>query len=558
MAQIASMLHKFHKRLSPLAECLYNAIEGNIRFILYFSLVISIIYGVLKTVVFLGYNVDSYQLYALSIERWLRNGTQDYLFNEYTARHRFLYPLIIAVLHIIIPTDIAILACILNLIFALSSVIVLRRILQLRSYSKFEVDLCSLFLVMSYNFLNYWFNILTDMAGLCFFLIMIYFIQSYIINGSHLNLLFSCLALLGSIFCREIYILGAFVYIFISKSWIKRIVVIAILTIIGIASFFLSESVQLLVELFIPMDYRPIYQQGDYLQVFILLHQRWLDPYYTIGFLKGLVKVGIIPTTISIVVIYASKGFPGINELIRKIKEMNPILFWLIFFVLAYLILNGNITSPSGLRYWLPVSWIPLIFMSKAVVRETNDKVIKLGIIAFLVCFPFSWSSLEWYVNRHASTGTGSLLTPNQYSNDMDTLLSISFYDSNNISLSIEDNSYLNATSLSTAYINQENISQSVLYIKLWKNITQEAIIRIRLRSPNNGYFKMALYEVNRDLSPGWGKEIYTTSFTNVTSIFETLEFTINTVFLLRAIALYVGGGHGKQIHFDYLSVEIQ
>jgi hypothetical protein len=68
----------------------------------------------------------------------------------------------------------------------------------------------------------------------------------------------------------------------------------------------------------------------------------------------------------------------------------------------------------------------------------------------------------------------------------------------------------------------------------------------------------MALYEVNRDLSPGWGKEIYTTSFTNVTSIFETLEFTINTVFLLRAIALYVGGGHGKQIHFDYLSVEIQ
>ena len=131
--------------------------------------------------------IDSYQYYAESLEKWIKTGTTDDLFYIFYAKSRILYPLIIAVVHILIPIDISLLACGINLLFALANIYLIRRLLLIYEFTKDEVNLFTLFNILSYNFLNYWFNIITDMVGLFFFLLMIIFLELFLNKESRIK-----------------------------------------------------------------------------------------------------------------------------------------------------------------------------------------------------------------------------------------------------------------------------------------------------------------------------------------------------------------------------------
>ena len=84
---------------------------------------------VFQTIFYHGFNVDGYQYYALSIEKSIRKGEIDYLFANYYVRYRIVYPFIIAIIHIIIPINVSVLAYCINLAFAILSIFMIRKVM---------------------------------------------------------------------------------------------------------------------------------------------------------------------------------------------------------------------------------------------------------------------------------------------------------------------------------------------------------------------------------------------------------------------------------------------
>ena len=549
---VVELLRRIRIVVNDIATRVYDYLEDNMRSILILGTAFSIGFGIIKTVFFTGYNVDSYQYYALSIEQWLISGAQDYLLTEYLARHRILYPFLIALLHILIPTDIAILACVLNLGFALGSVIVLRKILQNRDFSQFEIDLSSLLIILSYNFLNYWFNILTDMAGLFFLLIMLYFADQYMIHKSYRSLIVSVSALILCVMVREMYIIAAFVYIWMAKSALSKFIITCLIIIIGLISFMIiGNSVQIL-DFIISAQHHTLLESGDYLGLFIVLQQKWLNTDFTIGFLKGLLKVGIIPAFGCIILILLYRKNLNLGNIRKRLSEMDHIDFWFVNFFLIFTLVFANMQAPSGLRYWLPICWIPIIYVTKAINRQANFKTLKILVILFLALYPIAWSTGEWYVNRNVPEGTGPLTHQNYYLNEMDDLRTIYTYNQECTTISIVNGSYFNITHTPNESCNS---SSSVFGLSIWIDIPNSVIVRTRVYSPNGARLELALLEAKRNFAPGWEAIRFLQTIESTPNEFEIYQFNATESFILRYISLSVEGPPNVQVIMDYLEI---
>lgn len=555
LAIAEALLSRFRREIDLVSERIYSYLEDNMRYLLVVSLITSICFGVAKTLLFNGFNVDSYQYYALSLERWLSTGTEDYLFNHYYARQRIFFPLLVAIVHHVIPIDITLLTCAVNLIFAVGSIFMMRELARYHGYTTFEVDLSTLIVVLSYNFVNSWFNVLTDMAGLFFFLLALCFVELYLRDSGYTCLLLSIGALGCSILCRELYVVGAILYIWIVQSRTLRFRAFATFGYLGLMVFlFFREALPF--GHVIPLLYWPLFERGDYVGLFIKMQVRWLDVEYVIVVLKGLVKVGIIPALSILLVINLNKWELSLAWLKKNIPRLNVIGFWAVVFFLTYSIFYSNIYSASGLRYLLPISWIPLMYAAKELTRKVDYKTVKVIAILFLTIYPLAWSAGELYVNRNAPSGAGSLLYQNFYSNEMNELSTLIMANDTYIDVEILNGSYLIATSLPSAYnLTNEGGVYAYFGILMWLNVTETAIIRVRLKSPNDGDFGIGVHKANLDYSPGWGEQVFIETCINATMEFVVYEFRIDTPFLLRYIQLGVGGGPNKQVVFDYLTV---
>ncbi|MFW9905705.1 MAG: hypothetical protein ACFFFH_15335, partial [Candidatus Thorarchaeota archaeon] len=387
------------------AEIFLDFLRKHINYLIIGSFFLSIFFGIIKTTFFTGFNVDSYQYYAESLEKWIKTGTPDDLFNIFYARNRIVYPLIIAVVHILIPIDISLLACGINLLFALANIYLIRRLLFIYEFKRDEVNFLTLFNILSYNFLNYWFNIITDMVGLFFFLLMMISLEFFLNKensakqkGLYLSL--SCFFLILAIFTRELYILAVLLYFSLIRSRKLRIIAI----ILTIAIVFLLINVDPgafpFMNHVIPPEYKSEYLHRDYLTLFLLLQQKWINIPYIQNYFKGLLKTGILPAVIiistSIITLFIKKGQRFILPIeMDPRKNLNIMSVWCILFFAIYTIYYSNVESASGLRYWLPISWIPLAYAAKIIIRYVKIIQIKVLFILFLCLFPLLWSSLE-------------------------------------------------------------------------------------------------------------------------------------------------------------------
>ena len=91
----------------------------------------------------------------------------------------------------------------------------------------------------------------------------------------------------------------------------------------------------------------------------------------------------------------------------------------------------------------------------------------------------------------------------------------------------------------------------------MWFNVTEFMIVRIRLFSLNNATFAISINEANSDFSPGWGNLVYSQEEIAAPMEPTVFEFKIESVFLLRYVQLGVGGGYGKSVIFDYITINI-
>ena len=562
---------------------LYNFLLRNIKIILYVSLVISIAFGMIRTIFYIGFNVDSYQFYALSIEKYILTGKMDYLFINYYQRYRIMYPFIIAITHMLFPMDISILACFINLFFGLLSIYIIRKILFFYGYKEKDINLFSIFLVLSYNFINFCFNIFTDFVSLAFFLLFFYYLIKFKKDKKILDLVFACYYFIFAVFAREQFVLAIFLFLYLIDSRkIRLIILVGLIVVILILLLLIPEKIPFMGQ-FVPPAYWSVYINSDILKLYFLLQKKWVNPGYMASFFKGLLKVGILPAIIFLLLL----NWKNLSlKNIKKFTIMNPngdILFgWFIIFLTLYSVFYSNVSSASGLRYWLPISWVllifvstniskdkiskvygkalsqvPMLFIDKSLTQKKVTKTINFLVILFFCLYPIAWSSMEIYVNRDIVTGTGSLIAGNIYINEMNERGTITKIDYEDIWFDQLNDSYFKTTlkkELGTT--NDFDSIRGRFILFLWLNVTESLEIRISLKSINEGRWGFVLYEVSDTYAPKIGEAKFAKQNLLATSDFEEYYFRLETSMMLRYIALTVNGPVNSAIIWDYLIVE--
>lgn len=550
-----AILNYFKNKIVEISNRVYDIMKSNLSFLIILFVFLSIIFGVIRTVFFTGYNVDSYQFYALAIKRYILTGETDYVFNHYYARTRIVYPLIIALIYIIIPFNISILACFINLFFLIGCIVVLKYLLKLYDLQTQQINLFILFFACSYNLMNFSFNILTDYTALFFFLLSFVFLKKFELQRNWFFLSYSFFFFFFSFMSRELYIIGFIIYFSLIKNLKIRCLALSILTLCTIVLVYLfTDQLTPIARHFIAPAHFEHYQNQEFIQLFFSLQSRWGFEGYLFSFLKGLVKVGILTSTILILIFYVFK-YKALN-LKRLFQKYDSFNIWLFFFFVIYTFLYSNINSPSGLRYWLPISWIPLIYLSDIVYRIKKEKLIALLSIFFICLYPFAWSIGELYVNRNVATGTGPIFQEYIYYNGMSDIKTISNYDTKYVSANIVNGTLLNTTSKARAYEDGNAHDLSIVFLRLWLNVSSTLQITVRLSSPNNASWGIKLYQTNTDFSPGRGKLIYSMVNESISKDFSIYKFEIEIQVLIRYVGLTIGGGEDCRIFWDYVKIE--
>jgi len=547
-------------KFNTITSCVYDYFIDSSKLLILFALIISIFFGVFRVLFVNGFNVDSYQLFALSVEKVLRTGEQDYLFQNYYVRNRMVYPFFIAVLHIIFPIDISIIACFVNLFFALISLLVIRKIMYELDFDEKSIDLATLFIILSYNYLNYFFEIISDFTGLAFFLLSLYFLIKFKNSKKILSLLFSIVFFVYSFFAREAYIIFIVFYLFIIPN--KKISIplfIISFTTFFILPFLIPEKIISISETF-SLYIIVYFIKYKSIEEFWVEQSKWSSNTFLSNYFKGLFKVGIIAAIIFLILI-SLFAFKRVKKL-KKTKHSFIFASWFITFSLVYsFIFPTENTSPSGLRYWLPVCWIPLIYLSRIIICLDFHKFFKLLLIGFLSLSYLSWSIGELYVNRNGFSGTGPYFRQNIYYNDMSDINTIVDYNYNLVAVSVVNKTYFNTTLLyrGSEYDSSKKFETSIVFAT-WLNATSHITVFLRLKStnPETTNWGIILHEVSPTYSPGIKKVGYSIKDQVTYSDFHEYIIDLDISFLIRGISLFVQGYNGAQILWDCLYIEVK
>jgi len=556
-SKIKSKLKECFILLEKYSTTLYLFILNNIKWLIFISAVLSFVFSVIKTLLFNGYSVDSYQYYALSIEKLLITGKQDYLFVEYYARNRIIYPLIVALIHLIVPIDISILACLVNTFFAFASLFVVRKILKFKQFESTKVDLFTLLTIVSYNFLNYLFINLTDFVGLFFFLLTCLFLIRFISTNNYFDLSFSLIFYIYSVLARESYMIAIILYIFSIKNRKIRFSTICIFLLLIIILLFFPERIPFRDKWLTP-SYRDFFLNKEYWKLLLLILQKWANPTFVLRFLKGLFKVGIF--TSFIFTLFLKKDF--FKMLFKNLiaKKVNIFIVWFLVYFIFYSVIYSHPASASGLRYWLPISFIPTIFVSKYLVQSKQNNIIKLIILLLLIFTPPLWSIGELYINRNSPSGTGPIINAGFYFNDMTDTRSISSYNPEIISITTINKTFLNTTlNLNQTNPDPEQMIQASFSIYLWLNITSNATLILKMRvkdTQNVSYWRLQMYEAYPNFYAGFGELVYELNNQQTYGDFHIYTFFIDKSFLLRKITFLLTGYTYQQFIWDFLLID--
>lgn len=534
-----------------LIDYVTNLLYENINVLLFSFLILSISFSVIKQLFFHGYNVDAYHIFALSLRKYILNGEKDYLFFNYYAKNRILYPLIIALLHICFPINIALLAATINTIFSFASLLIIRKLTILYYQDKKIAELSMLFIITSYNFLNYWFNILTDFVGLFFFIAFLYSLVKFQETTNYFMLPNSIIFLFFSVLSREVYILGIILYVFVIKSYKIRLTIIFVFCIFLIIIFGFFHTYIPFINQFIAPRYREYYYSQEYWKLLISLQNKWKTPYYTITFLKGLLKTGILIGSVIIIILRYKVGKEFFKDIVSK--KPNILNIWFLLFFVFYSFFYSNTFSASGLRYWLPISWIPLVFISKILIKYKTQQIIKLSVIFILVLFPISWSVGELYINRNTNNGIPPTFRENIYYNDMSDIHSISYYNKSSLSLEVLNDSFIYTEIISNQ--NKSDFELTSFSISVWRNITQNIQITVRMKSLNLSRWGINLYSAYKNYYPGHDKLEISIVNHDMNENFTTYIFRYETSFLLRYITFFLEGNHSTYAIWDYCMI---
>lgn len=580
-----SGLFLFEEKIYAFSGKIYDFILRNLRTIVFIVLTLSILFGIFKTIFYHGFNVDGYQYYALSIEKFIRTREIDYLFANYYARNRIVYPFIIAIIHIIIPVNVSVLACCINLAFAILSIFMIRKIMIFLNFNKKVIDLSTLLIVTSYNFLNFWFNILSDIVGLGFFLLFLYFLLKFKENKNYFNLLFSILFYIYSVLTREHFILAILLFLYLFDKWKIRILLLSVFFIFIIIILFTIHTKIPFIDNLLGPAIRQYYYDKEYVKLYLLLQKKWIYEGYFIGFMKGLIKIGILPSLFIILITSLDyiRSKRKNKERNSKIKE-ETIIGWFIIFPSIYYLIYSNVYSSTALRYLIPIAWIPFIYVSNNIIRNKTSillkniisfetisfnsitlrkkmlKALNFGLIAFLTLCPIAWSSLEMYEARNYITGTGPLYKPNIYINDMNERRSISQVDWDNLWLDSLNDTYYVTTLKQEINGSNYNIGKGKIILTCWLHVNKSIKISIRLKSHEDAHWGFSLYKIREDFY----SELGNIAFTNVNlrafdsfQIYDIYINSINEAFILRNIGLITVGPINGKIIWDYVKIEV-
>ncbi len=557
LEKLTIVSEKSLEKLTIVSEKTYNLIINNLKWFIIFSLILSVLYGIIKTVFFNGYSVDSYQIYALSIKNLILTGKQDYLFREFYARNRILYPLIIAIVNIIIPIDISILACIINLLFALLTLLIIRKIMKLLNFQNQTINLSSLFLILSYNFLNYLFVNVTDFTSLFFLLITIYYLIRFINERKYFDLAFCSVFFVYAVLARESNLIFIVLFLFAIKSSKIRLVISGLLIVLMVLILAFIPEYLPFQTLWLAPSLRDYFLNKQYGQILLLIFEKWKSFRFFLQFIKGLFKVGILTSVFALIILDQTTVKSFFKSF--KSKQPNIFVYFFIIYWIFYTVLYSHPSSATGLRYWLPISWIPPIFLAKFILRSKRNINIKSILLLIFILTPISWSIGELYVNRISPSGTGPLLEQGYYFNDMSNTRTISFYDPSQISIRTINKTYLNATLLNDNFdINPLALITRSFSISLWLDITKNSTLVFKMRSSNatSSTWGIELYMAQKNFYPGFGDLMYSVYNEHTQEYFSIITLSINEFFLLRKIQFILSGIAGDQFFFDFLLIE--
>lgn len=548
---------KFHVKIF----LLYQWFIKNIKLLKFFFLFISVLFGISRTVFYNGYNIDSYHVYAQAIQTFILTRTKNAIFLKYYARHRILYPLIVALAHIVIPIDIAILAALINLLSALGTIIMIPKIMEYFGAQSEPKELAQIFIMMSYNLLNFWFNIMPDITGLFIFMVFIYYFIGFFHSKKFNHLALSFLFLIMATFTREIFGFGFLLYILLIKKTNYQIIIFSVGSLIFILIMKLSPASLGFMDYFLAgYVYEDLYLNGKIFEMFIAMQRRWVNQSYVLGFFKGLIKVGILPSLgicIGFLCNLVHQGKKSIKKIFVN-KGFQVIFGWFVVYFLIYSLFYSDSASATGLRYWLPIAWIPLLFSGYSIYRLPKNEILKTFCILFLIGFPILWSSGEIYVNRYNAAGTGNLFASPQYINEFKSMSSISSKSTTKFDLSIQDKNILNINGLN---LQPTDFNTSIsLNFKLWLNVTKNLTVELRfLRQSNTTQVKFEIFAIKSTYAPGYGDLLINQDNLNYSTnldTFQTVRFQYSGPFHIRLFKLTIIGTNRTNFGLDYLLLQ--
>ncbi|MHA1401770.1 MAG: hypothetical protein ACTSQE_15570 [Candidatus Heimdallarchaeaceae archaeon] len=305
-------------------------------------------------------------------------------------------------------------------------------------------------------------------------------------------------------------------------------------------------------------SYRNFFLNREYWKLLLLILQKWINPTFVFRFSKGLFKVGILTSFIFILLL--KKDFFKILFQNLIAQKVNIFVIWFLLYFVFYSVIYSHPASASGLRYWLPISFIPTIFISKYLIQSKQNNIVKLFILLFLIFTPPLWSIGELYINRNSPSGTGPITNTGFYFNDMSDTHSISSYNPNIISITTINKTFLNTTlKINQTNPDPEQIIQASFSIYLWLNITSNAtlIFKMRVRDTHNvSYWGIQMYKAYPNFYAGFGELVYELNNQRTYGSFHTYIFHINKTFLLRKITFLLTGYTNQQFIWDFLLID--